>query len=447
VKPETVDTDHPIHPGTRNIVWGLIVAGLILRLVAVPVLHRNGYTSDEGEYLYIAGRIAEGRGFMDSNGTESVRAPLYPSLLAALRMIPVQQANLAHIVNVLLGTCTIALVYALSVCVWSDRKIAVLAAGFAAFHPALVVYSAMLLTEPLYVTLFILSLVLTYGLIEVPRIRTALFLGAVAGLASLTKAVFLPFFLVMMGGHSVSRRLSRPGLLAAAALSACALVICPWTVRNYQLHGSLVPISTFAGPSFLLGNNPFSHGTTRLDPGFDAWLDGQILDRTGIGMNQTPEPEWARLSFAIGWEYVSENPARWAELLLRKTFVYLVYPATYSDSDTPARAIAMAGDAALWVLVCFGVVLGGAGIRRGWVLVLPFAFFAIAHVSMHAEARYRLPLVPLLCIIGAGGAAILIRGKWWRSLRSGRKISLLVLVSLVIALYGLTGVLFLVGQL
>ncbi len=43
----------------RRLLWVLGTA-LIIRLVSFPLLHADGYTSDEREYIYLAQRISQG---------------------------------------------------------------------------------------------------------------------------------------------------------------------------------------------------------------------------------------------------------------------------------------------------------------------------------------------------------------------------------------------------
>ena len=45
----------------RRLLWILGMA-LIIRVVSFPLLHAGGYTSDEGEYIYLAQRISQGEG-------------------------------------------------------------------------------------------------------------------------------------------------------------------------------------------------------------------------------------------------------------------------------------------------------------------------------------------------------------------------------------------------
>src|SRR5207245_6064336 len=51
-----------------------------------------------------------------------------------------------------------------------------------------------------------------------------------------------------------SRR--RIGLCALATL-VFVLTLLPWTIRNYRIHGRLVPVTTMGGVVLWEGNNPY----------------------------------------------------------------------------------------------------------------------------------------------------------------------------------------------
>jgi hypothetical protein len=68
----------------------------------------------------------------------------------------------------------------------------------------------------------------------------------------------------------------------------------------------------------------------------------------------------------------------------------------------------------------------------------------LVQVGLHSEARFRLPIIPLVCLFFGYGLHILLK---WRSDRSlierGKVRAAAGLISVVVILYGLTGWLFL----
>ena len=435
----------------RDPILAIVLGGaLVIRLIAVPVVHQLGFTSDEREFVFLANGILQGTGFVDSNGTESVRAPFFPLVLAAALYLDSGAYALAHILGVLLGVLGVWLIFQLSFAVFNNRQIALWATVLAAFYPGLVTYSAMMQTETLFIVFFLLAMLLLQRFLEAPRVSVAVLLGLCSGLAGMTRAVFVPFFPLLLLVLLVLRLRSgwvwvRQILIAAFAF---IIVLLPWGIRNYGIHQRVVPVSTFAGPSLLLGNNPFTTGTTRLQDGFNQWFFESVEGKTGRSPEELSEIQRADISREIAVEYITAHPRRFGELLLRKSHVLLIYPITNSDSYVPAQLVAVIADGFLLLLATAGLVLASCGRRAMWGLVAVCAFFVGAHVVLHAEARYRLPLVPLLCVLGGAGAAGLLSVEGRKRLLEsrGQATRLALIWFAIVALYGATGWMFLHGS-
>jgi hypothetical protein len=427
----------------------ILGAALIIRLAAVPLVHQLGYVSDEREYVTLAEQILDGSGFVDSNGTTSVRAPLFPMLLAAMIYLDGGDLELGHLLGVLLGVVGVWLVYGLAREIFADRRIALWGASLAALYPGLVTYAAMLETETLYIVFFLAVLLISIKLVNSPRGAFAAGLGVFGGLAAVTRAVFVPFFpLLLLGLWFVRIKDGWPWFRQILIAGVLFLVLLlPWGIRNFEIHQRIIPVSTFAGQSLLLGNNPFSSGTTRLADGFEGWVAEQIEYRTGHPPEELKEIERSDVSWDIARDYILDHPRRFAELLVRKAYVLLIYPITNSDSYIPAQLVAVLADCILLLAAAAGWIV--APRRRGLIvgILAVCAFFAAVHILLHAEARYRLPLIPLLCVLAGAGAAGLLTagGRELLRKRRGSVMWLALMWVAIIAVYGVTGLLFLEG--
>jgi 4-amino-4-deoxy-L-arabinose transferase-like glycosyltransferase len=295
-------------------------------------------------------------------------------------------------------------------------------------------------------------------------------LGLVAGLAGLTRAIFVPFFPLLLIAVGIGQIRSGQRKMApiGVALVTFIVVLFPWSVRNYELHGRVIPVSTFAGPSLLLGNNPYSHGTTRLGAGFDDWFERQVEDRTGKTREELTEAEWSEVSGQIALDYISEHRGKWLSNLFRKAQVMLVYPITNSDQYPWVQFLAVCAEGFLILAAALGLLTplvvrrrsGHAGTSvREWGarsgfhssrtlvwLAWAVAFFLVAHILLHAEARYRLPLAPVLCALAGAGIAHPAPGtNRWRTWSAGRRLWLGVFWICILSLYGVTGWMYLNG--
>src|SRR5206468_12248604 len=122
-------------------------------------------------------------------------------------------------------------------------------------------YVPILATEIFYTALLLLAVPLAVRAQTFARLLLA---GVVFGIATLTKAqtLFLPA--VLFAGWWLFAG-SRPHLgswigRAAVIYATMAMVILPWTVRNYLIFGEFVLISTNGGGTLLSGNNPSAWG-------------------------------------------------------------------------------------------------------------------------------------------------------------------------------------------
>ena len=136
-------------------------------------------------------------------------------------------------------------------------------------YPNQIGYVPVLATETFYTALLLAALVIVVrGGHSVARLALA---GLVFGIATLTKAqtLFSRLFCLRHGGSPppADCACSRAIAKAAVVYAAMALVIVPWTVRNYLVFGEFVLISTNGGGTLLSGNNPTAWGDyTEDDP-------------------------------------------------------------------------------------------------------------------------------------------------------------------------------------
>jgi hypothetical protein len=425
----------------------LVLAGALLwRLVLVPVTHAGGYTSDEKEYIHMATGLAEGTGFVDSNGDRAVRAPLFPGTLSLLARLPAW-IWIGHLLGALLGTLVVYLGYLVAWQMLRDKRGALSAAVILAVHPGLAIYSGLLQTETLYTVLLLGSLLVAARFPEDPRTQRGVLVGVLGGLAGLTRAVAVGFFPLMLlalwwaGGGS--RRRLLPGL-CVAAVCWCA-VIAPWTIRNALLFETLLPVSSGGGSSLLLGNNPFASGGLRVEAGFEQWYGEQRRRNGGTGAN---EVERSAVDGKIARQYMAEEPLRTLMLAVKKSQIFWVYPAVHTDSDLRVQLPAVATDLAVWLAVAVGLVALRPPRGAGVLVACAILYFWFVQAVLHSEARFRLPVVPLLTAFAGAGVAALSRPRELLPVLrgTGRTAALVSLLLVVLLVYGVTAWMVLNGQ-
>lgn len=434
----------------RNGALAVVAAGaLVLRVLLIAPVHSTGYTSDEREYQFISEQLVRGETFRDSNGEYSTRAPLYPYLLAGVHLVAGAAVIVPHLVGVLLGTAVVVLAYIVVLKTLGDRKRAILAAGAAAVYPGLVIYSVLLQTEMLYTALLLCALLFAWDVAEEPGSLKAAAVGLASGLAALTRAVAVGFFpILVLVIWAMMRRTKTVSYssLAVMVIVWCA-VLAPWGVRNYQIHGALVPVSSGGGNSLLTGNNPYATGTWSVGSGFAAWYEGQARMLGVSDVSLLSEVERSALSGRIALDYILSHPYEVLLLAVKKAYIFWVYPIAHTDSNVPVQLVAVAADGILYLGTAVGVVVLWAHRWRLLPALAAIGFFSLVHMGLHSESRFRLPIVPLLVIGFACGAAELLDRQGLRSLVRDRwrRRWVLGLAGVVVAVYALTGALFLKG--
>ena len=401
------DTWNVMHHATQPIIpralaWILLLS-FVVRLATVIPAHLGGYGSDEKEYLFLAHQMLDGKGFVDSNNELSIKAPLFPALLTLPVWLSGSSLLLPFLLVALLGAVSVFAGYHLALDLWGDRTIARLAAGLIAFAPPLVLYGALLMSENLFIALLLPSILYARRLCNDERISTHVLFGVVTALATLTRAAFFGLVPLLLIVPAVARW--RAGLRPArllVALGVWCIVLAPWTIRNYTLHHAFVPVSTFGGRSLLLGNNPYSHGTSNLDAGFQGWLASRLQERGVTGRDSLNESEQIAHEQAIALEYMAQHPGHTAMLALEKAYVFWVYPLSHQPGNHPLQAFLMAFDIVLYIGTLGGIAFAGVRRIRFSEILIVLGFMTLVHGALHAEARYRLPLVPLLCVVAAG---------------------------------------------
>ncbi|HEU5015206.1 MAG TPA: glycosyltransferase family 39 protein, partial [Roseiflexaceae bacterium] len=249
---------------------GLALAVLLavaLRLVFWWAQGRSGAVQpgDSEEYYRSALGLLHG-GYYDTG--KWLRPPLYPALLALMFLIGGVNVSWALFGQAVVTGVGVLAFAALGWQLFERRAVAVLSALMAALFVPLAQFGSLLFAEALFVVLIVLALALLVRAMVNGRWQTALMCGIVLGLATLTRAVALSFIpvaalLVLVfqprrhEGTKIlpasSSRLRVFVVNAAALLLGAALVIGPWTARNYVAYHRFIPVDTNGGISFWYG--------------------------------------------------------------------------------------------------------------------------------------------------------------------------------------------------
>ena len=255
--------------------------------------------------------------------------------------------------------------------------------------------------------------------------RDVLCCGLLGGLAILCRETAGPLLLVMAGYALVARPFGLGRSVAAtfATVGLAAVVVIPWSIRNYLSTGAVVPVSAISGTALWIGNNE----CIAAEPLFSwYWAEGTCpplqAERERRMLPLSPRQRESsvvlnQMDASLGMQFVKSHPAQFVQLSARAC------RRPVHSLSSAADAVARTGAGADGVLAprdSAGIVGLVSSIRRGERsgLVLGLLIAAIVAprqilVYFSPDMRYRIAADLLLaCFAGAwlvrvgGGVAL-----------------------------------------
>jgi hypothetical protein len=274
---------------------GITIGALLLRVTYVLMQRRDFPLKGDDFFYHWQGRaLADGLGFinpfswraLDRLDPTAAHPPLYSLFVGGVSKLGLTSPLSHRLASCLLGAAAVAVIGLVAHRIAGARA-GWLAAGLAAVYPNLWINDGMLTSETLYALLIALVLLVSYQWIEEPGGWRLVLLGALVGLASLTRPeaiLLVPFMSLAIlfsrragapanapppGESSDTTSARGPGwsrrLLAVAVLAgSCVVVIAPWLVRNAV---------TFENPVLLASG----HGSVLEVSNCDSTYSGDLL--------------------------------------------------------------------------------------------------------------------------------------------------------------------------
>lgn len=414
---------------TRRALTALLALALVLRLAYAlsldPLAPYEDQGGDMGWYLDVGYRFS--RGDVD---VVVPSGPVYLLFVGFWQQLLGRGAGAViaiRIAQALLSTATIYFAFRMARRLIGDARAGLIAVGVLAISPVFVLEQAQILTETLYLFLVLGGLALFQAIAG--RVRdgepipagAAIGAGAVFGLATLTRAVFLlyPVALAIFLGWLGGRRGAR---LAAALLAVYAAVVLSWTAYNWIRFKEVVigaqGITSFAymgargwsGPqeldARLLEDVP---GHAEQDPSLNN-RDPALIEGTLRTIQADPLGyAWRRVS-ELGSAYLQPH----GTVLFPGESIKALAQAWLQDDRSPGGLLRLVrGDwfgakLTLYLFHYAALILGLAGIwltRHRWPLMLPLAgliaYLTLVHLVLMVTPRYLFPLEPIFVIFAA----------------------------------------------
>ena len=406
-----------ISPAARRFpfVWMIFIGAFVARLLHLYLVDAVP-PQDTPDYDEIAANLISGDGFVSRENwfgydMRSWRAPLYPIFLAVVYGLFGHSHLAVQLLQCGVGAATAVLVYR---CASLIRPAMAGGVGLLSIaYGPLVGVSSEVMTETWFVFWVVLAvyLLLRVLLVEGSNRRLSWAAGAVVGMAALTRPEGIMIW-AAFGITAIWQLRRRGAVLAWWTGVALVLAVLPWSIRNYVMHASFVPITTHGG--FILAR---SHAPT---PGWkqeNGWgIEKRVFD-------QIPsEAERDRYWRAQGWTHIRSDPGRYlrhsAERFLR--FWYFFRPG-YN----------------LWFMIVLPLFLAGV-IRLGgrpefrligvYILLSVFLYTFV----LYGSTRFRLPLEPFFLVFAGAYLSQLAQ-----QTRKGASLLVVAIVAINILFYAI----------
>ena len=414
--------------------------------------HAGFLVPDSLGYIEAARALLHGS-FSSPAGPEMLRTPGYPLIL----MPAVLSRHLeifALLENFLLASFSVWLVWKLTLRVFKDPNAALWAAVLFCCEPLQLEGSVLVMTETIFCALILVLVYFLVRFMELPSYQNLLCAALALILAIYTRpvAMFLAIWLaplLLFIPHTLSRR--RRIVRAIVFPVAVTLALLPWIVRNER-------VAQYQGFSTASDNNLYYHDAAAIEakilnktllqeridrgyyddnvyfqshPGQRLWAPGEIWKFRGKEALETISRHpgyfvWLQIK---GWANVIFNPTT-PEVIMN----FRLYPRTsgllheklgkgplnaglWFISRFPALTIIVVV-MELQLLIYYSLTMLGLRALPGSFRLLFLSaalYFILVSGGPIAASRYRLPIMPLVCISAGIAMAKLQDNDWQRT--------------------------------
>ncbi len=439
--------------GTPARVLVLCLAIALLVSAVFFALSSRRIESDAWLYYLLAVNVSEGRGYsIAENGAHlggtivpfMGREPLYSLLLAAMFVVTGPSLVAVFLLQVVLLGLTGLLVFLIGREITGSHRFGVIVGAATSAFPTLANYTALVLREMFFTFLVAAALYLTLRALRTARGWVFCGAGVAWGLAVLCRAVVLPLPILLVGYAVVFVARGGRGRLralrqGAVMLVTIAVVLSPWSVRNFIVFGQpgLTPRSSahfllrarrvllsdaemkmyaLYAVSETLANKVYP-GLNLRSVGDGYFYQANAAHVAELRARFVTEAELADAMSREASELVRTHPGRYAltgliELVKFNNYSHVPLLAERAmearfggTAVLPALRGVFKTLGFLWLFV---VVAGCAVLwRRGWGLVVfVIGYFNLVHTIVDSIGRYAVPIIPYYLLVGSAMV-------WW----------------------------------
>jgi 4-amino-4-deoxy-L-arabinose transferase-like glycosyltransferase len=368
----------------------------------------NGLKTDPDGYRQIAMQLREHGSYQRRDAVTNetfptaYRPPLYPLVLSIVS--PAPQAIL--LLHVLLASVTAICIYRIGALLQLGKLVWVAIIGML-LDPILLNQSALPMTETIAAALSVAVWLAFIRWWQQRNWRNALLLGVALGLAVLCRPTFAIWSVILL---AAAVKTNRSGLATAIAF---ALVLCPWAIRNQQVFGKPIFLTTHGGYTFLLGNNDEFYNHFYMKGGPSVWnakkFHQQWKDKLAT-IEPSDELGRDKLAYETAAVVIARRPEGFRLSCTGKLLRFWRLAPTRRTESEGTRTTLMRYAIGFW----YAVILGAAACtliwkRRElqWEIWLPAILlcltFSVIHTFYWSDMRMRGPIMPSIYLLIAFG--------------------------------------------
>lgn len=374
-------------------------SGFVLTQTYYAPFDMHFYADDSGLYDEIATNLIEEKGYTLYGKPTAYEPPLYPLFLAALFLLFGKNFLLISLLQALLSSVSIILLYLLARQYFSNR-VSLFAGLLFALYPHHIFWTGYILAETLYlffVLLFLLFLALYQRSLAVSHLSLSSLFFVLASLTRPVITLFMVFVLLFLFLVQYQRKASKKQILQHLFLFLflSLLFFSPWIVRNYTMLDTFILTTTKSGIAVYEG---FHTGATGGTGGYvTAGIDFAYLEN----QEQLSEVEQSRQYLAIAKTFVRDNPMAVLQLMPKK--FWNIWRPNYEAASFRNNFITYSSYLPLILFFLVGIWLSLRR-RSAYLLLYLYLFYHIFFYFLFVGLiRYRLSVEPIMILFAAYG--------------------------------------------
>ena len=393
----------------------IFLLSLILRITIILLVGNYNHPST-WENGIIADNIVAGKGFsigfLGPESTSSWQAPFYPYFLASFYFFLGKGTIsflLIQLIQAILSSLVPILIYKAAKILF-DRQVSVISAIALAVFPLLGWYSTRI-HHAIFIFFFIaLAFYLSLKAYRSEKNVNYALAGIIYGIGALIEPVMTVIFFAFFLWSSLKKGLRLAVKKYSILLTVFILILLPWTIRNYSVHGKLIFIKSSFGKEFWMGNNPHATGTGFVVGGqyeITYYFPPPFYDQ----LMNVSEVERNRMFLEEGLKWIKENPVDFLIVTGKKIIYFWWYPPIsivrqFEDSESVKFNLLKK---AYWAPFLFFLLIGFLVAKKNKneyliLILLICSFYTMVYSLTHVgQQRFRGVIEPILLPFAVSG--------------------------------------------